>query len=89
LRGKRYKAEKAAATNPDGVNQHSEVGGKTYHQPKTAEKLAKEYSVSEKTIRNDAKFAEAVDAIAEKAAEPKRQLAVLIGNLDKILPDAR
>jgi hypothetical protein len=36
-------------------------GGQNGHRKKTSEKLAAEYNVDEKTIRRDAKFAEAVD----------------------------
>jgi len=50
LRGRRYRAEKKAESNPTGRNQHSEVGGQNDPQPKTADRLAKEYNVSPATI---------------------------------------
>jgi DeoR/GlpR family transcriptional regulator of sugar metabolism len=38
--------------------------GKSNPVERTSERLAKEYGVSEKTIRNDAKFAEAVSSLS-------------------------
>ena len=60
LRGLRYEAER----NIDAFkgNQHTIIesgGGNIYHhqnKTKTAEKLADEYGVSERTIRNDAYY---------------------------------
>ena len=61
LRGLRYQIEKKEAHRPE------EKGGQSDHVPeKTAEKLSKEFGVSEKTIRRDAKFAEAVDKLPEE-----------------------
>ena len=58
LRGKRYLIEKKEDHRP------KEKGGQSDHlSEKTATKLAKEYGVSERTIRRDAKFAEAVDKL--------------------------
>ena len=56
LRGRRYNGEK----KQQGGDRKS--SGNSYHM-KTAEKLAKEYKVSEKTIRNDGEFAEALDQL--------------------------
>jgi len=53
-----------AATGDQGGERAS---GQNVHLPKTAEKLAEEYGVDEKTIRRDEAFAEAVDTIAEVA----------------------
>ncbi|MCX7429201.1 MAG: hypothetical protein NTW96_26690 [Planctomycetia bacterium] len=60
LRGKRYKSEEK------GVGKRGpEQSGQNVHL-KTAEKLAEEYDVDERTIRRDADFAEAVDNEAER-----------------------
>src|SRR5262245_55852410 len=50
LRGKRYEAEKKA----EGGRADRDVSGGHCAHPKTAEKLAAEYDVDEKTIRRDA-----------------------------------
>ena len=49
-------------SNPEGANQHKEVSGQNDHQPKdkTSAVIAKETGVSEKTVRNDARFAAAL-----------------------------
>lgn len=75
LRGKRYKAEKKEAHRPEGK------GGQDVHL-KTAEKLATEYGVDEKTIRRDADFAEAVDKLAENVG-PAVKSEILSGGLSK------
>jgi hypothetical protein len=53
LIGKQYNKDKTETPNPDGVNKR--VGGNFYHQPKTAETIAKKYGVTEKTVRSDGK----------------------------------
>jgi hypothetical protein len=63
LRGKRYQHEKAKQGGT-GANQHKQ-SGHDVHSAKTAEKIAAETHVDEKTIRRDAQFAQAVDRIAE------------------------
>ena len=62
LRGMLYEVRKQAVSNPDGANQHKEVKGQNDLQPKTttAQVIAKETGVSEKTIKRDAKFAAAL-----------------------------
>lgn len=66
LRGKRYENEKLKQGGT-GSNQHkSEQSGKIYHSAKTETKLAEEYNVSAKTIRNDADFAKGVDLLPEE-----------------------
>ena len=60
LRGKRYNSEKKAPHRP----KVDEEGAHCAHL-KTSEKLAAEYGVDKATIRRDAKFAEALDTIAE------------------------
>ena len=65
-RGMLYNSLKARTSNSQGKNQHSdiEVSGKIYHQPKTAEIISEQFGVSEKTVRNDAKYADSLEAIA-------------------------
>lgn len=71
LRGKRYQAEKQSQGG-------DRASGQNVHLPKTAEKLAEEYDVDEKTIRRDEAFAEAVDTIAEVQG-PEAKAAILAG----------
>jgi hypothetical protein len=72
LRGKQYEAQKkdAPATR---ANQHTHQttaqGGKNCHPPKTADKLARQDSVSERTVRNHFEFAQAVDQIVANCGE--------------------
>ena len=49
-------------------------GGKSYHQPKTAEKIAAQYGVSERTIRNDEHFSKGVDNISRYQPELKNEI---------------
>lgn len=56
LLGRRYNRAKRAVSNPHGKNQHAEVGGQNVHQPKTAERIAKEHGVDEKTVRRAGQF---------------------------------
>lgn len=77
FRGLHYTAEKKIKTNAGGKNQHSEVGGQKDHQPKTVNRLAKQYNVSPKTIWRDSKVAAALDAIG--AASPSAKTKVLSG----------
>jgi hypothetical protein len=77
LRGKQYQQDKQEITNPDGSNQYKEVVGHFDPQPSksTAAKLAKEHGVSERTIKRDADYAKAIDAIvAATAPEVQQQI---------------
>lgn len=60
LRGKRYNLEKAQ----HGGDRKSESRGKSFPLIGTAERLADQFKVSDRTIKNDARFASAVDVIA-------------------------
>lgn len=74
-RGKQYELEKAVVTNPDGANQHKkEVGGQNVHQAKTAQKIAEQHNVNEKTIRRDGKMANAIDKIGDISPEAKQKI---------------
>ena len=82
-RGLHYKMEKRIITNEKGSNQHNVVGDQNDHQPhgeKTARRLAKQYHVSEPTIRRDEKFADAIIAIGKNSPEAKRN--ILSGTTD-------
>lgn len=76
LRGKLYEQSKKNVGRPEKC-------GNNYHisEPEqTAERIGEQYGVTEKTIRNDAAFAAAVDAIAETAGEEVKQ-QILAGDL--------
>lgn len=62
--GRRYNRTKKAVPNPDG-RKGKRIDGQFDHQQKhanTAEKLAKEHGVSEKTVRRAAELAEEIEA---------------------------
>jgi hypothetical protein len=70
--GLRYELEK----QPLGGQKPNEEGvGKNYQPTATAQKLAEEHGVSEKTVRNAADYAKDVDALGESrgggASPPK------------------
>jgi hypothetical protein len=67
LRGKRYLETKKQGSRTD------KTSGQT-DQKTTAEKLAEEFKVGEKTIRRDARFAEAVDRIVENCGQDAKNL---------------
>ena len=60
--GRRYNRKKKGIPNPDGENQYREVSGQNVHQPNTAETIAQEYGVTERTVRRAGKFAEEIEA---------------------------
>jgi len=73
LRGRRYNEEKKAAHRPEKVGNGYPLSG-----DRTSAAIAREYGVSEKTIRLDATFAQAVDALP-----PTERTRVLSGNSPK------
>lgn len=76
LRGKRYLKEK----QPHGGQVPAEKGPETVSDPSdTAERLAEKFGVSDRTIRNDAKFAEAVDTLAKNVG-PEIKKEILSGD---------
>ncbi|KKP38387.1 MAG: hypothetical protein UR30_C0019G0002 [Candidatus Peregrinibacteria bacterium GW2011_GWC2_33_13] len=89
LIGKRYEMEKKiGATNLSGKNQHyiKEVGAQIEHQPqmqeskeKTAERIGKEYNLTEGTIRRYGKYAKSIDILAKK--EPELISEILTGKI--------
>lgn len=70
LRGQLYKLSKKEVGEHKG-NQHENGNRQILPISNTAESIAKLTGVSEKTIRNDAKFAEAVDIHARARVETR------------------
>lgn len=61
LIGQRYNLEKKTISNAEGKNQHTkEDGDQNDPQPNTAQQIADQHGISEKTVRNAEKFADAV-----------------------------
>jgi hypothetical protein len=76
LRGKRYLLEKKAHGG-DRKSEETKSSGQNVHPfTKTAEAIAAECKVDEKTIRRDANYAEALDRIAE-AVDTETKQAIL------------
>jgi hypothetical protein len=70
FRGKQYELQKQMGFKG---NQHKSAAGKSYQKQDTAQVLARQHHVAEKTIRNDAAFAKAVDTIADAVGPDARQ----------------
>jgi hypothetical protein len=64
LRGLQYEREKARHGG-DRKSEDIKSSGESCHLKTTSQKLAEQHKVSERTIRDDAEFARAVDKIAE------------------------
>lgn len=89
LIGKRYEIEKKlGARNILGKNQHyeKEVSAKIYHKPQiqetkglTAERIAKEYNLSQATVRKYGSYAKSIDTLAKK--EPELIPKILTGKV--------
>ena len=60
IRGRAYNGRKKTHGSANG-EARKVSSGNDYHLKKTSEVVADEYGVSEKTIRNDAKFAATLD----------------------------
>ncbi|MCS6820917.1 MAG: hypothetical protein NZ551_03525 [Microscillaceae bacterium] len=73
LRGKRYELEKAQGKRSDLENQTFGQNA----QKSTAQRIAEEYNVDEKTIRRDAQFARGIDVIEK--SNPELKQAILQG----------
>ena len=65
VQGKQYK-------NDVGITNKKEAGCQIGTLPKTADSLAKEYGVGQRTIFRDAKFAEEVEASPELTRQPAK-----------------
>lgn len=66
LLGRRYNRAKKGAGG-DGTNQHSEECGQNVHKARTAERLASDHGVTERTVRRAGQFAEAVETLGLEA----------------------
>ncbi len=76
FRGKRYEIEKQEHGGQQSDGQKLPI--------RTSQMLAEEYGVAERTIRNDAEFARAVDKIAAESAEgEKKKLEILRGDINQ------
>lgn len=81
LRGKRYNEEKKEQGAPIGNQNAEKQNGQIVHfenkpelsKQTTAQALANEYGVNEKTIRRDAQFANSVDTLADKLGDDIRR----------------
>lgn len=78
LRGLQYKREKRKVGNFTGTNQFNRNSAKTAENQnqnltETAKRLADQHKVSERTIREDAQFATAVDNIGNNLGEEVKQ----------------
>jgi hypothetical protein len=71
LRGLQYKQEKRRIGGT-GANQYNKAEGAS--PERTAERLAEQHKVSEKTIRSDEKFADAIDRLTEDNEQLKWDL---------------
>jgi len=63
--GRRYNRAKKAKGAPVGNNNAEKQIGKSYPIVSTAQKLADQYGVTEKTVRNAGQYAEAVEKVAK------------------------
>jgi len=89
LIGKRYEMEKKiGAANFSGKNQHypKEDGGQFEHHPQmqeskrlTAEKIGKEYNLTQATVRRYGRYAKSIDILAKK--EPELISEILTGKI--------
>src|SRR5262245_57181721 len=69
-RGKQYELHKQTGFKG---NQYTTASGKSYQKHDTAQALAEQHGVAEKTIRNDAAYAKAIDTIADIVGPEARQ----------------
>jgi len=70
LIGKRYAEEKkAVGENRYTIPKNESKGGNSYPPTKTAQKIAEQTNVSEKTVKNAEKYAKAVGNVSENAKE--------------------
>lgn len=74
LRGKRYNAVKESKGGDRG-NQYVAKGQNDPLPESTADRLAQQYQVSEKTIKRDGQYAAAVDTLASVGVEPQKIIA--------------
>ncbi len=59
---------------------HTKSGGQNVHRLKTAEQIAEEYGIDEKTVRRDAEFSKSVDKVSEELGNDAKD-AILSGQV--------
>lgn len=74
LRGKRYSQEKKSVNEFKGNQYSRSGGGQNVPQQKTAERLAKQYGVTDRTIKRDEQFSKGVDNIGRYQPELKNEI---------------
>lgn len=79
LIGKRYKGEKREHGG-DRKSEKDKSSGQNVHLKKTAQKIAKQYKIDEKTVRRAEKYADAVDTLDKNVSGIKHE--ILSGTLD-------
>ena len=90
LLGRRYNRAKKSVGG-DGTNQHTEERGQIDHKARTAEKLAKEHGVTEKTVRRAGRFQAAASTLGiekEIASGKVKASAAVVVKAAMSLPDA-
>ena len=85
LIGKQYELEKKASHRPEKIEK--EKSGKKHHL-KTAEKMAKEYKVSEKYIRDSGKYAKNIDILGKNVG-PEIKEGILDRNVNLSIEETR
>lgn len=69
LRGRLNESMKLDTPNPGGANQHNEVKGRTCPQPTTAQQVAAQTGVSERTVKTDARLVRALEELGISEAD--------------------
>jgi hypothetical protein len=90
LLGRRYNRAKKSVGG-DGTNQHTEECGQSAHKARTAERLAKEHGVDEKTVRRAGQFQAAAAKLGiekEIASGKVKATEAQVVKAAKALPDA-
>ena len=72
LMGKLYRETKKEQGEHTG-NQYTMERGNNFPLPKTAEKIGEQFNVSDRTVKNAEKFADAVDTIADTYGDEAKQ----------------
>ena len=66
VNGLKYDTDAAARVQGEHTgNQYTVPRGNNFPLPKTAEKIGEQFNVSDRTVKNAEKFADAVDTIAD------------------------
>ena len=74
LRGKQYQSQRQDRTNNLAQNRITPPKGQNDPSGNTAECLARQHRVSQKTIQRDARYAKAIDTIAENCGDDVRDI---------------